>query len=155
MCHSIVQPWASLIWYSRVVKIGKARCSNTFTLATRGANVVKRSRARRREMEERPQLSVKKSTRAQKWHGSKIMKSRTSHASAAAGKHLSLKVGFRSVTITLCISDWLNYNSQVLLAPCISSFFPPQQALNSSTQDRWKRLLPCILLNTARSLSYL
>lgn len=155
MCHSIVQPWASLIWYRRVVEIGKARCSNTFTLATRGANVVKRSRARRREMEERPQLSVKKSTRAQKLHGSKIMKSRTSHASAAAGKRLSLKVGFRSVTITLCISDWLNYNSQVLLARLISSFFPPQQALNSSTQDRWKRLLPCILLNTTRSLSHL
>lgn len=134
MYHRIAQPWASLIWYSRVVKIGKDRCSNASALATRGANVVKRSRARRRETEERPQLSVKKSTTAQKLHGSKIMKSRTSHASAAAGKHLSLKVGFRSVTITLCISDWLNYNSQVLPALCISSFFPPQQALNSCSQ---------------------
>lgn len=155
MCHSTVQPRASLIWYSRVVKIGKARCSNTSTLATRGANVVKRLRARRREMEEMPQLSVKKSSRAQKQHGNKIMKSRTSHASAAAGKCLSLKGGFKSVTITLCISDWLNYNSQVLLAPCISSFFPPWQALNSSTQGRWKRSLPGVLLNTARSPSYL
>lgn len=155
MCHSIVQPWASLIWYSTVVQTGKARCSNTFTLAIRGANVVKRSRARRRETEERLQLSVKKSTRAQKRHGSKIMKSRTSHASTAAGKCLSLKVGFRPVTITLCISDWLNCNSQVLLAPCISSFFPPQQALNSSTQDRWNRLFPCILLNTTKSLLHL
>lgn len=66
---------------------------------------MKRSRARRREMEERLQHSVRKSTKAQKRHGRKIMKSRTSHASAASGKCLTLEVGFRSVTITLCVSD--------------------------------------------------
>lgn len=75
------------------------------TLAAREVNGVRGQGPGEEKWEKGHNFQLKKSTQAQKGHGSKIMKSRTSHASAAAGKSLSLKVGFGSVTIMLWISD--------------------------------------------------